>query len=66
MKKFEYKIVIGIMKGMVKMNFDLEVIEVVLIGLGLVGWELVNIYLYIKSLGLFEYFFVLKCELGVD
>lgn len=66
MKKFEYKIVTGTTKGMAKMNLDLEATEAVLIGLGLVGWELVNTYLYTKSSGLAEHLFVLKRELGVD
>ena len=66
MKKFEYKIVTGTTKGMAKMNLDLEATEAVLIGLGLVGWELVNTYLYTKSSGLAEHLFVFKRELGVD
>lgn len=66
MKKFEYKIVTGTTKGMAKMNLDLEATEAVLTGLGLVGWELVNTYLYTKSSGLSEHLFVLKRELGVD
>ncbi len=66
MKKFEYKIITGITKGMAKLNLDLEATEEILIGLGLVGWELVNTYIYTKSSGLAEHVYVLKRELGVD
>ncbi|MBX2870479.1 MAG: hypothetical protein KTR30_00210 [Saprospiraceae bacterium] len=66
MKKFEYKIVSGVMKGMAKMNLDHEATEEVLTGLGLVGWELVKAYTYGKSSGLAEHIFILKRELGPD
>ncbi|NRB53493.1 MAG: hypothetical protein HRU41_37905 [Saprospiraceae bacterium] len=65
-KKFEYKIITGTTKGMAKMNLDLESTEQVLTGLGLIGWELINSYIYTKSSGLAEHIFVLKRELGPD
>lgn len=66
MKKFEYKIITGTTKGMAKLNLDFEATEQVLTGLGLVGWELVNSYIYTRSSGLAEHVFVLKRELGGD
>lgn len=66
MKKFEYKITTGAMKGMAKMNLDHEATEAILIGLGLVGWELVNSYIYMKTSGINEHIFVLKRELGAE
>lgn len=63
MKKFEYKMMTAAMKGMAKMNLDLEKTESILIGLGLEGWELVNSYVYSKSSGVNEHLYVFKREI---
>lgn len=64
MKKFEYKIITAALKGMAKMNLDLEATEAILIGLGLEGWELVNTYVYTKTSGMAEHVYVLKREIS--
>lgn len=62
MKKFEYKMMSAAMKGMAKMNLDIETTEAILIGLGLEGWELVSSYVYTKSSGVNEHLYMFKRE----
>jgi len=58
MKKYEYKIEeIGPTKGMMKLKFDFEEMESMLIGFGLKGWELVQTQQYISPSG--SAFFIL-------
>ena len=64
MKKYEYKIVESTKKGKWQIELDLDANEDILIGLGLEGWELVQVYDHQLSSGMKKALFFLKRELS--
>lgn len=63
LKKYEYKIVKATPKSKWQGEMNIEVNEDILIGLGLDGWELVQVYQHQLNNGLKGSLFFLKREL---
>ncbi|MCB0629446.1 MAG: DUF4177 domain-containing protein [Saprospiraceae bacterium] len=64
MKKYEYKIVEATPSGKWEIGLDLEANEAILTGLGLEGWELVQIHDHALASGIKRTLFFLKRELA--
>lgn len=65
-KKYEYKIVKATPKNKWQNEMDLDANENILTGLGLDGWELVQVYQQQLNNGLMGNLFFLKRELPVE
>ena len=63
LKRYEYKIVKATPKNKWQHEMEIEVNEDILIGLGLDGWELVQVYQHQLNNGLKDNLFFLKREL---
>lgn len=63
MKRYEYKIVDAAIKSKWQSEMDIDANEAILIGLGLEGWELVQIYKHQLNNGMIGNLFFLKREL---
>ncbi|PHN03327.1 DUF4177 domain-containing protein [Flavilitoribacter nigricans] len=63
LKKYEYKIVEATRKGKWQSEIDVDANEDILIGLGLEGWELIQVSPHVQNNGLTAYLYYLKREL---
>jgi hypothetical protein len=63
MKKYEYKIVEAAPNGKWQIGLDLEANEAILTGLGLEGWELVQVHDHLLASGVKRTLFFLRREI---